>query len=67
MNPHMRIDLARAIRQDMLAQARHEQLIREARAGQLQDVVRQSRLHERRLGLARIFGKRPTRAAVGLS
>jgi hypothetical protein len=54
----MDIQLARTLQADRLAEARHAELIREARAGRLQEVVRESRERKRRLGLSRILHPR---------
>jgi hypothetical protein len=54
MHPHTTFALGRIIQDERLAQARHADLIREARAGRLQAQVRESRLRRRGLfgGLA---------------
>jgi hypothetical protein len=54
MHPHTTYTIARIIQDERLAQARHADLIREARAGRLQAQVRESRLRRRGLfgGLA---------------
>jgi hypothetical protein len=49
MHPHTSYTLGRIIQEERLAQARHSDLIREARAGRLQAQVRESRLRRRGL------------------
>ncbi|HYX84225.1 MAG TPA: hypothetical protein VE777_04580 [Gaiellales bacterium] len=55
----MDIQLAKALQADRLAQLRHAELIREARAGRLQPQVRESRELRPRFGLARLLSLRP--------
>jgi hypothetical protein len=62
MHPHSTLALGRIFQEERLAQARHADLIREARAGRLQAQVRESRLRRRglfggRLGLG--LGHKP--------
>ena len=49
MHPTIAYQVARTLQDDRLAEARHADLIREARAGRLQAQVRESRLRRRGL------------------
>jgi hypothetical protein len=49
MHPTIAYQLSRTFQDDRLAEARHADLIREARAGRLQAQVRESRLRKRGL------------------
>jgi hypothetical protein len=59
MHPHHSLTLGRTIIDDRLAQARHADLIREARAGRLQVQVRESRLRRRGLFGRLALGQKP--------
>jgi hypothetical protein len=64
MHPTIANQLARGLQDDRLAEARHADLIREARAGRLQAQVRESRLRRRGLFGGLSFGRRSVRAAT---
>jgi len=64
MHPTMGHQLARTIIDDRLAEARHADLIREARAGRLQAQVRESRLRRRGLFGRLALGQQKPRPAV---
>ena len=59
MHPHTSYTLGRIIQEERLAQARHADLIREARAGRLQAQVRESRLRRRWLFRGLALGQKP--------
>jgi hypothetical protein len=59
MHPTIAYQLARTFQDDRLAQARHADLIREARAGRLQAQVRESRLRRRGLFGSLALGQKP--------
>ena len=59
MHPHSTLALGRIIQEERLAQARHADLIREARAGRLQAQVRESRLRRRGLFAGIGLGRKP--------
>jgi hypothetical protein len=59
MHPYTRHSLSRIIQDERLAEARHAQLIREARAGRLQAQVRESRLRRRGLFGRLALGQKP--------
>jgi hypothetical protein len=59
MHPHTSYTLGRIIQEERLAQARHADLIREARAGRLQAQVRESRLRRRGLFRGLALGQKP--------
>lgn len=63
MHPYTSYTLSRIIQDERLAQARHADLIREARAGRLQAQVRESRLRRRGLFGGLALGRR-TRPAT---
>jgi hypothetical protein len=58
-NSHIHQDMARLREAELLAQARHADLIRRARAGQLQPELAGGRRHERRTRLAMLTRGRP--------
>jgi hypothetical protein len=58
MHPHTHTSLGRILQEERLAQARHADLIREARAGRLQAQVRESRLRRRGLFPGAGLGRR---------
>jgi hypothetical protein len=62
MHPHSLLALGRITQEERLVEARHADLLREARAGRLQAQVRESRL--RRRGLFGIGLGRKPRPAV---
>jgi hypothetical protein len=58
MHPTIAYQFVRTVQDERLAQARHADLIREARAGRLQAQIRESRLRRRGLfGVA--LGRKP--------
>jgi hypothetical protein len=59
MHPHTSYTLGRIIQEERLAEARHADLIREARAGRLQAQVRESRLRRRGLFRGLALGQKP--------
>ena len=61
MHPYSTLALGRIIQDERIAQARHADLIREARAGRLQAQVRESRLRRRGLfaGVGLGLGQKP--------
>jgi hypothetical protein len=59
MHPHTSYTLGRIIQEERLADARHADLIREARAGRLQAQVRESRLRRRGLFRGLALGQKP--------
>jgi hypothetical protein len=58
-NSHIHRDMAHIRENELLAQARHADLIRRARAGQLQPELAGGRRHERRTRLAMLMRGRP--------
>jgi hypothetical protein len=58
-NSHIHRDMAQIRENELLAQARHADLIRRARAGQLQPDLESGRRHERRTRLAMLMRGRP--------
>lgn len=58
MHPNTTLALGRILQNERLAQARHADLIREARAGRLQAQVRESRLRRRGLFGGLALGRR---------
>jgi hypothetical protein len=58
MHPNIAYQVAKTIQDDRLAEARHADLIREARAGRLQAQVRESRLRRRGLFAGLSLGRR---------
>ena len=58
MHPTTAHQLAKTFQDDRLAEARHADLIREARAGRLQAQVRESRLRRRGLFRGLALGRR---------
>jgi hypothetical protein len=61
-NSYTRQELTRLHHAEVAAQARHADLIRRARAGQLQPELEQGRRHERRARLAILLRGRPAPA-----
>ena len=59
MHQHTAYTLSRIIQDERLAQARHADLIREARAGRLKAQVRESRLRRRGLFAGLALGQKP--------
>jgi hypothetical protein len=59
MHPYTSYTLSRIIQDERLAEARHADLIREARAGRLQAQVRESRLRRRWLFGRLALGQKP--------
>ena len=59
MHPHSTLALGRIFQEERIAQARHADLIREARAGRLQAQVRESRLRRRGLFGGLGLGQKP--------
>jgi hypothetical protein len=59
MHPYTSYTLSRIIQDERLAEARHADLIREARAGRLQAQVRESRLRRRGLFGRLALGQKP--------
>jgi hypothetical protein len=59
MHPYTSYTLSRIIQDERLAEARHADLIREARAGRLQPQVRESRLRRRGLFGRLALGQKP--------
>jgi hypothetical protein len=58
-NPHLHQELHRVREAELAAQARHADLIRLARAGQLQPELESGRRHERRSRLSALRRGRP--------
>ncbi len=58
-NSHIHRDMAQIRENELLAQARHADLIRRARTGQLQGELESGRRHERRTRLAMLLRGRP--------
>jgi hypothetical protein len=58
-NTHLHQDLARMREAELIAQARHHDLIRAARAGRLQPELRAGREHARRTRLAALLRGKP--------
>jgi hypothetical protein len=58
-NSHIHQDMARLREAELIAQARHDELIRAARAGRLQPELRASREHARRTRLAALLRGKP--------
>jgi hypothetical protein len=58
-NSSIHQDLARLRQAEFEAQARHTELLRRARAGQLQPELREGRRHERRSRLAALLHGKP--------
>ena len=61
-NSYTRQELTRLHQAEVAAQARHADLIRRARAGQLQPELREGRRFERRTRLAMLLRGRPAAA-----
>jgi hypothetical protein len=61
-NSYTRQELTRLRQSEVAAQARHADLIRRARAGQLQPELAEGRRHERRTRLAMFLHNRPAAA-----
>jgi hypothetical protein len=59
MHPTIAYQLGRTFQDDRLAEARHADLIREARAGRLRAQVRESRLRRRGLFRGLALGQKP--------
>ena len=59
MHPHSTLALGRIFQEERIAQARHSDLIREARAGRLKAQVRESRLRRRGLFGGLGLGQKP--------
>jgi hypothetical protein len=64
MHPNIAYQLGKTFQDDRLAEARHADLIREARAGRLKAQVRESRLRRRGLFGGLALGRQKPRPAV---